>query len=69
MKNTIRESVIEAQEKKTYIPPILEVIFVELESGIAASSVFVSPTSVDGNTDQIQTDWAGSDNQIIEVPF
>ncbi|MYY27395.1 hypothetical protein [Elizabethkingia anophelis] len=69
MKNTIGESIIEAQEKKTYIPPKLEVIFVEFECGIAASSVFISPTSVDGNTDQIQTDWAISDTEIIETPF
>ncbi|AQX05136.1 hypothetical protein BAX97_16080 [Elizabethkingia meningoseptica] len=55
--------------KKNYLSPKIEVIFVEMECGIAANSAAVSPGTVNGNTDQVQTDWNGNDDTTIIAPF
>ncbi|WP_337084496.1 hypothetical protein [Elizabethkingia anophelis] len=57
--------------RKVYIPPVIEVILVEIECGIAANSAPVSPGSTNGNTNSVQTDWNGdgNDNTNIETPF
>ncbi|MCL1671529.1 hypothetical protein [Elizabethkingia ursingii] len=57
------------QEKRNYAPPSLDVIIVEMECGIAANSSAVSPVTVNGNTDQVQTDWNGNDDTTINAPF
>ncbi|MCL1690171.1 hypothetical protein CMU59_18405 [Elizabethkingia anophelis] len=60
---------LENQEKRKYISPILDVMIVEMECGIAANSAGVSPITVNGNTDEVQTDWNGNDDATIDVPF
>lgn len=57
------------KEKKNYSTPILDVMTIEMECGIAANSAAVSPVTVNGNTDQVQTDWNGNDDTTIEAPF
>ncbi|MCT3788640.1 hypothetical protein HZQ67_14820 [Elizabethkingia anophelis] len=56
-------------KKKDYIPPKIEVEIVEIEGGIAANSAAVSPQTVNGNTDEVQTDWEGNDDTSISRPF
>ncbi|WP_336667801.1 hypothetical protein [Elizabethkingia anophelis] len=56
-------------KKKDYIPPKLEVEIVEMECGMAANSAAVSPQTVNGNTDEAQTDWNGNDDTTIDTPF
>lgn len=58
------------KKKKKYIPPIVEVVFVEMECGVAANSAAVSPATVGGNTAQVNTDWNGNDDTTLNnVPF
>ncbi|MCT3918021.1 hypothetical protein CMU59_17600 [Elizabethkingia anophelis] len=63
------ELVKEVLTKKPYLSPTLDVTRVEMEYGIAAGSAPVSPVSVNGNVDQIQTDWENDDNQTVTAPF
>lgn len=51
---------------KVYIRPELEVIFVEMECGIAANSAAVVPPTGNG---EINTDWEGEDDTTIIAPF
>ena len=51
---------------KVYIRPELEVIFVEMECGIAANSAAVIPSTVET---EIKTDWEGEDDTTIIAPF
>lgn len=67
--NTHTEFFAENREKRKYISPTLEVMIVEMECGIAANSAAVSPATLNGNTDQIQTDWNGNDDTTINEPF
>ncbi|WP_395763001.1 hypothetical protein ACH34F_04520 [Elizabethkingia anophelis] len=67
--NTQVEIHEENREKRKYISPTLDVMIVEMECGIAANSAAVSPATVGGNTDQVQTDWGGNDDTTIETPF
>lgn len=60
---------VEAKEKKTYFPPTLDVVTVELEYGIAAGSAAVSPLTVNGDVDQVQTDWNGNDDTTIHTEY
>ncbi|AJW65252.1 hypothetical protein VO54_03827 [Elizabethkingia miricola] len=66
---TQKEFHLETREKKNYLPPTLDVMIVEMECGIAANSAAVSPPTVGGNTDQVQTDWNGNDDTTISKPF
>ncbi|PUB29372.1 hypothetical protein C8J95_10623 [Elizabethkingia sp. YR214] len=59
----------ENRGKRKYIPPTLDVLIVEMECGIASNSAAVSPVTVAGNTDQIQTDWGNNNDTPIETPF
>ncbi|OPC52985.1 hypothetical protein BAY06_02385 [Elizabethkingia anophelis] len=59
----------ENREKRKYISPTLDVMIVEMECGVAANSAAVSPATVGGNTDQVQTDWNGNDDTTINAPF
>ncbi|WP_278554133.1 hypothetical protein [Elizabethkingia bruuniana] len=58
-----------AEEKKDYSAPTLNTILVEMECGIAANSTAVSPGTVGGNTDQVQTEWEGNDDTIINTGY
>ncbi|MDV2447008.1 hypothetical protein CMU93_05755 [Elizabethkingia anophelis] len=52
-------------EKKKYIPPRMEIIWVELEQGIANGSTFIST-----NQGDVKTEWEGvDDEQETEVIF
>lgn len=55
--------------KREYIPPVMEVITIEIECGIAANSVAVTPVTTGGNTDPVATDWNGNDTPSINAPF
>ena len=44
-------------------------MIVEMECGIAANSAAVSPVTVGGETDQVQTDWNGNDDTTINASF
>lgn len=59
----------ENQKKKKYFSPTLDIILVGMECGIAANSAAVSPVTVAGSTDQVQTDWKGNDDTVVESPF
>ncbi|MEN5133331.1 hypothetical protein [Elizabethkingia anophelis] len=67
--NTNTEFLDENWEKRKYISPTLDVMIVEMECGIAANSAAVSPGTVGGNTDQVQTDWNGNDDTTIDTTF
>lgn len=67
--DTQTEFLDENQEKKNYVAPTTDILHVEMECGIAANSAAVSPVTVGGNTDQVQTDWGGNDDTTIETPF
>lgn len=67
--NTHTEFFAENRGKKKYISPMLDVMIVEMECGIAANSAAVYPATVDGNTDQVQTDWNGNDDTTINTSF
>ena len=66
---TRTEFLKENPEKREYISPTLDVMMVEMECGIAANSVAVSPVKVNGNTDGVQTDWNGNDDTTINAQF
>ncbi|WP_454060319.1 hypothetical protein [Elizabethkingia ursingii] len=70
MKNP-RETKTELHMKKEYVSPVLlEIVLLEMEYGIAASSVSVN-VKVDGNGNAlpVDTDWEGNDDQNIGSPF
>ncbi|QQM27381.1 hypothetical protein [Elizabethkingia sp. M8] len=67
--NTQVEIHEENREKRKYISPTLDVMIVEMECGIAANSAAVSPVTVGGKTDQVQTDWNGNDDTTISASF
>ncbi|HFK5506787.1 hypothetical protein [Elizabethkingia anophelis] len=55
--------------KSTYLPPQIFVEEIEMEQGIASGSATVTPVTVNGNTDTVSTDWAGTDTTTIDTPF
>ncbi|HFK5570243.1 hypothetical protein BAX97_11935 [Elizabethkingia meningoseptica] len=67
--NTQVEIHEENREKRKYISPTLDVMIVEMECGIAANSAAVSPLTIGGNTDQVQTDWNGNDDTTIHTEY
>ncbi|MET7038276.1 hypothetical protein [Elizabethkingia miricola] len=69
MKKNNEDFLTKIKEKKDYFPPSLEVIIVEMECGIAANSASVSPVTVNGDVDQISTDWNGNDDTTITTGF
>ena len=50
-------------EKKIYIPPVFDVEFVQMESGISAESAPLKVSTVESD---ISTSWDGEDNIIID---
>lgn len=56
--------------KKKYTAPILEIVLIEMEQGIAAGSASINVgVDVNGNANAVDTDWGGSDDTIIDTPF
>ncbi|MCT4235849.1 hypothetical protein [Elizabethkingia miricola] len=56
--------------KKEYTAPVLEIVLIEMEQGIAAGSASVNVgVDVSGNASPVDTDWGGSDDTIIDTPF
>ncbi|WP_337085053.1 hypothetical protein [Elizabethkingia anophelis] len=55
---------VEVKERRNYIPPLLEIIAIEMECGIAAASAAVVP-----DQNPTDTDWNGSDDTTIDTPF
>ena len=60
---------MEVKKKKDYCPPAIETSIIEMECGIAANSAAVSPVTIGGNVDQVQTDWNGNDDTIIHTEY
>jgi len=56
-------------EKKKYVSPEIDVIKIQMESGIAAASASVTPVTVNGAADQVVTDWEGTDDTTITTGF
>ncbi|HFK5529594.1 TPA: hypothetical protein ACGZ99_003680 [Elizabethkingia anophelis] len=56
-------------EKRKYISPEIEVLFLKMEQGIAANSAVVTPGTTNGNTDPVNTEWEGSDDTSVDAPF
>lgn len=70
--NKMRKSKEETKfrDKREYISPVLEVVFIEMEQGIAAGSASVNVgVDVSGNANAVDTDWGGSDDTVIDTPF
>jgi len=58
------------ETKKEYIPPVLEIVLIEMEQAIAAGSASVNVgVDVSGNTSAVNTDYGGSDDTVIDSPF
>ncbi|HFK5503141.1 hypothetical protein HZP56_14285 [Elizabethkingia anophelis] len=51
-------------EKREYIPPKIETIWIELEQGITNSSTYIS--TIEGD---IKTQWEGEEEQEVDVNF
>ncbi|MCT4006003.1 hypothetical protein HZQ22_11630 [Elizabethkingia anophelis] len=51
-------------EKKEYIPPKIETIWIELEQGITKSSTYISTTEGD-----FRTQWEDEEEQSVDVNF
>ncbi|WP_087094183.1 hypothetical protein [Elizabethkingia anophelis] len=66
----LKEEETKLKIKREYMSPILEVVFIEMEQGIAASSASVNVgVDVSGNVNAVDTDWGGSDDTVIDTPF
>ncbi|MDX8568486.1 hypothetical protein OZ668_10835 [Elizabethkingia sp. HX XZB] len=65
MKKEFKKTPEKIPEKKEYIPPRIDIVWVELEQGIANGSTFIS--TIPG---EVQTEWEGvDDQQETEVIF
>ncbi|MCT4234917.1 hypothetical protein HZP42_00775 [Elizabethkingia anophelis] len=65
-----KEEETKLEIKREYISPVLEVVFTEMEQGIAAGSASVNVVvDVSGNANAVDTDWGGSDDTTIDTPF
>ncbi|HFK5512733.1 hypothetical protein BAZ12_15515 [Elizabethkingia miricola] len=66
----LKEEETKLEIKREYISPVLEVVFIEMEQGIAAGSASVNVgVDVNGNANAVDTDWGGSDDTVIDTPF
>lgn len=64
--NKMRKSKEETKfrDKREYISPVLEVVFIEMEQGIAAGSASVNVgVDVSGNANAVDTDW-----EVVMIP-
>ncbi|MDV3949341.1 hypothetical protein CMT75_12540 [Elizabethkingia anophelis] len=69
MRNS-KEEKTKLEIKRKYISPVLEIVLIEMEQGIAAGSASINVgVDVSGNANPIDTDWGGSDDTIIDTPF
>ncbi|HAY3542657.1 TPA: hypothetical protein JRX92_000991 [Elizabethkingia anophelis] len=65
-----KEEEKDLKSKKEYLSPKLEIIYIELEQGIAAGSASVNVgVDVDGKVNAVDTDWGGTDDTVINTPF
>ncbi|HFK5529507.1 TPA: hypothetical protein ACGZ99_003590 [Elizabethkingia anophelis] len=55
--------------KKEYTPPVMEVLFLEMEQGIAANSAATTPGTTNGNVDPVKTEWDGTSDTTVDAPF
>ncbi|AQX85228.1 hypothetical protein I6H88_20225 [Elizabethkingia bruuniana] len=57
--------------KREYTPPVMEVVFLQMEQGIAAgsASASVTPGTTNGNVDPVKTDWEGTSDTTVDAPF
>ncbi|HFK5512592.1 TPA: hypothetical protein ACGZ9U_003537 [Elizabethkingia anophelis] len=56
--------------KKSYIPPSIDIQFIEMEEGIASGSGSkVSPNNVNGLVDEIPVQWQGQEVIDLETQF
>ncbi|WP_407481774.1 hypothetical protein [Elizabethkingia meningoseptica] len=67
--NNNNEEIINPHERKEYLPPVMEVIFVEMENGLAAASganiTIISTTDPNGpDVDNWNTDGSTQDGVI-----
>ncbi|AQX14034.1 MULTISPECIES: hypothetical protein [Elizabethkingia] len=66
----LKEETTRTNVKKEYTSPILEVLYIEMEQGIAAGSASVNVgVDVSGNATAVDTDWGGSEDTVIDTPF
>ncbi|ATC35812.1 hypothetical protein HZQ75_02070 [Elizabethkingia anophelis] len=66
----LKEEETKLEIKREYISPVSEVVFIEMEHGIAAGSASVNVgVDVNGNANAVDTDWGGSDDTVIDTPF
>ncbi|MDV3547002.1 hypothetical protein CMU66_13915 [Elizabethkingia anophelis] len=69
MRNS-KEEKTKLEIKRKYISPVLEVVFIEMEQDIAAGSASVNVgVDVSGSASQVDTDWGGNDDTVIDTPF
>ncbi|MDX8573050.1 hypothetical protein OZ666_15260 [Elizabethkingia sp. HX QKY] len=64
MKKEFEKTPKKIPEKKEYIPPKIEIIWIELEQGITNSSTYIS-TKPGG----VNTQWEDEEEQSVDVNF
>ncbi|WP_236709580.1 MULTISPECIES: hypothetical protein [Elizabethkingia] len=52
--------------KREYLPPMIEVEFLEIEQGIAAGSAYTVPPNING---QVKDEWEIKDDEIHDVEW
>ncbi|MCL1672655.1 hypothetical protein [Elizabethkingia ursingii] len=52
--------------KREYLPPRIEVEFLEIEQGIAAGSAYTVPPNING---QVKDEWEIKDDEIHDVEW
>ncbi|AQW96103.1 hypothetical protein CMT56_17775 [Elizabethkingia anophelis] len=60
--NELKESFL----KMDYLPPRIEVEFLEIEQGIAAGSAYTIPPNING---KIQDEWENNNDEIHDVEW
>ena len=64
MKKETKKKLRESPLQKEYVPPSVDVIWIELEQGFANSSTYISI-----NKGDVNTEWEGEDNQEADATF
>ncbi|OPC34782.1 hypothetical protein [Elizabethkingia miricola] len=64
MKKEFKKKPEKIPEKKEYIPPRIDIVWIELEQGITNSSTYISTKPQD-----VKTQWEGDDAQEVDVTF
>ncbi|AQX02543.1 hypothetical protein [Elizabethkingia anophelis] len=60
--NELKESFL----KMDYLPPRIEVEFLEIEQGIAAGSAYTIPPNING---KVQDEWENNNDEIHDVEW